>query len=159
VIADAWTECAGDAAKFDAEMVIVFGNGSQSKKTVAEGGDKIPGTLAEFLSAGKVTVGPVRKFLSDVRKVAQGYSKREDVRKSETLGGALKLVKPAKAETATVDAGTTKDVGDIEMMGRLLERNGGAACLGMIESYLASKADTIRAGYVHEARTKFGKTA
>lgn len=104
LIAGVWTECAGDVALFVTTCHAVFGNGSQSKKTVADGGDKIPGTLADHLKANKVPVGAVWKFLSNCRDVVNGMH-LQTVREAKTFHAAQKVANPPKARGAKTPNG------------------------------------------------------
>jgi hypothetical protein len=141
-----------DLAEYQAAVVKVFGNGSRKKD------EKVIGELGDALIAAKVSDLSVAVSLSHARTVAANWGKAAVVKAAESgLRKAYDAAKPAKVEAAKdAGAGTTKTVGDIEMMMLIIERNGPKAVLGMIESALTAKADVIHAGYVHEAKVKFG---
>jgi len=140
---------------YKADVVAVFGNGTRGK-------DNIKGQLAEKLDAAKITALVVRNTLSHARTVAVNWT-NADVRKAAEESGLRKardVAKPkAEPEAKDAGAGTVKTVGDVEMVAQLIARNGLAQLMGMIESACVARADTIRAGIVHDARTAIIKVA
>jgi hypothetical protein len=138
---------------YGADCVAVFGNGTRGK-------DNIKGELAEKLDAAKITALVVRNTLVHARTVAQNW-RNADVRKAaeeKGLRAARDVAKPkAQPDAKDAGAGTVKAKGDIEIMAELIERNGFAAILGMLESAAVAKAETIKAGHIHAARVAIGK--
>jgi hypothetical protein len=144
-----------DATEYQKACDALFGNGKQKKD------EKVEGTLREQLKAAKVSAPTVWSMLTHCRTVAQNIDNAEVAKAAKESGlraGYDAAKQPSeKAATVAEKAAATdaKPVTLSEIIAKTLaEPNGLMVLLGTMESCLVAMKDPIRAGVLHDARTK-----